>query len=307
MEKLLSEIQKLSKKQACLYSLAVCFCVFYLVTLAPLLSGNSRAAVMANDSAGALPTGTQISVSTLPPDGRLPLASKSSQLGAFSAIGIFSAPAEIKFVCEGEKNIGYFRWSFGDKYSTDGRNTASGPNPRTYHTYSKGGTYHVAVYGYATNEDFEKNVIADSRALDIIIGAPVISPTGWIWPTDGRITSRIGWRWGYEMHEGIDIANRLGTPIVAARDGVVAKTNTSGWGGGYGKYVVIRHADGYYSIYGHLNRVMAKKGDHVLAGEKIGEMGTTGRSTGVHLHFGIGPTIMVDRNVQNPLKLLPKR
>ena len=115
----------------------------------------------------------------------------------------------------------------------------------------------------------------------------------------------------YRMHQGIDIQNTKGTRINAARDGKVVATNSachssaSNCGGGYGNYVVVRHSNGLYSIYAHLSHVNAHVGENVSAGEKIGEMGNTGLTHTVHLHFGIGPTIWVNSNVKDPLKVLP--
>jgi hypothetical protein len=128
-----------------------------------------------------------------------------------------------------------------------------------------------------------------------------ISNTGWIWPTQGMFTSGYGWRWG-RMHKGIDIANSIGTPIVAAKEGVV---ESAGWDdGGYGYLVEIRHADGSLSRYAHNSRILVKTGDAVNQGTAISMMGSTGRSTGPHLHFEILPP---GRGAMNPLHFLPSR
>jgi len=144
----------------------------------------------------------------------------------------------------------------------------------------------------------------------------IIQKNGWQWPAQGKIISVVGMRHQpvtgeYRMHQGIDIQNAKGSRISAARNGRVVATNSacrasaSNCGGGYGNYVVIKHYNGLYSIYAHLSRVNAYIGENVSAGEKIGEMGNTGLTHSVHLHFGIGPTIWVNNNVKNPLKLLP--
>ncbi len=110
-------------------------------------------------------------------------------------------------------------------------------------------------------------------------GAPM---AGKVWPTKGTFTSGFGRRWG-RMHKGIDIAGPTGTPVVAAADGVVVK---SGWdGGGYGKRVDILHADGSRTLYGHNSRLFVAVGQQVRQGQQITAMGSTGRSTGPHLHF----------------------
>lgn len=128
-----------------------------------------------------------------------------------------------------------------------------------------------------------------------------ISRDGWVWPTRGLFSSGFGWRWG-RMHKGIDIANNVGTPIVAAKEGVVS---FSGWhSGGYGYLVSINHADGSRSLYAHNSRILVQVGEPVEQGQPIAQMGSTGRSTGPHLHFEIHPP---GRGAVNPLALLPQR
>lgn len=105
-------------------------------------------------------------------------------------------------------------------------------------------------------------------------------------PARGIFTSGFGPRWG-RMHRGIDIAAPVGTPVVASADGVIV---TSEWNsGGYGNLVEIRHPDGSLTLYGHNNRLLARVGQQVRQGEQIAEMGSTGRSTGPHVHFEIHP------------------
>ena len=103
------------------------------------------------------------------------------------------------------------------------------------------------------------------------------------WPTKGVFTSGYGWRWG-RMHKGIDIANNVGTPIFAAKDGVIAY---AGWSSGYGYLVEMSHRDGSSTRYAHNSRLLVKKGQLVRQGSRISLMGSTGRSTGPHLHFEI--------------------
>ena len=104
-----------------------------------------------------------------------------------------------------------------------------------------------------------------------------------IWPTKGVFTSGYGWRWG-RMHKGIDIANNVGTPIFAAKDGVIA---FAGWSSGYGYLVEMSHGDGSITRYAHSSRLLVKEGQMVPQGTRISLMGSTGRSTGPHLHFEI--------------------
>jgi len=106
----------------------------------------------------------------------------------------------------------------------------------------------------------------------------------WLMPTRGLLTSGYGWRWG-RMHKGIDIANSVGTAIVAVQHG---RVTFSGWSdGGYGYLVEITHQDGSRSLYAHQSRILVREGEEVVQGQQIGEMGSTGRSTGPHLHFEI--------------------
>jgi len=106
----------------------------------------------------------------------------------------------------------------------------------------------------------------------------------YIWPTSGALTSGYGWRWG-RMHRGVDIAAPVGTPVGAAAAGVV---EFAGWNaGGYGNLIEIRHGDGSLTRYAHNNRLWVQRDQHVIQGELIAEIGSTGRSTGPHLHFEI--------------------
>ncbi|MFA5026081.1 MAG: M23 family metallopeptidase [Candidatus Shapirobacteria bacterium] len=110
----------------------------------------------------------------------------------------------------------------------------------------------------------------------------VVGEGNFMWPTSGMITQRYSW-----YHPAVDIANRSNPAIVAAATGTVV---TAGWnGGGYGNYVIIDHGNGYSTLYAHMlnNSMVVKAGDRVTQGQKLGNMGSTGRSTGTHLHFEI--------------------
>lgn len=103
----------------------------------------------------------------------------------------------------------------------------------------------------------------------------------------GRISSGFGWRTHpilgtRKFHDGVDIAAACGTPVPVARGGVVTR---SGRRGGYGLQVEVRHADGTRTSYSHLSRRSVRKGERVTAGQRIGEVGSTGQSTGCHLHL----------------------
>jgi murein DD-endopeptidase MepM/ murein hydrolase activator NlpD len=117
----------------------------------------------------------------------------------------------------------------------------------------------------------------------------------YIMPTQGILTSGYGWRWG-RMHKGIDIAGPVGTPIMAAADGVVV---TAGWNsGGYGYLVKIQHPDNSLTLYAHNSKILIAPGDTVRQGQTIALMGSTGYSTGPHLHFEIHPP---GKGAVNPL------
>jgi murein DD-endopeptidase MepM/ murein hydrolase activator NlpD len=120
-----------------------------------------------------------------------------------------------------------------------------------------------------------------------------------IWPARGSLSSRYGRRWG-RMHQGIDIAGPIGTPIVAAADGVVIASGYSS--GGYGNVVDIEHPDGSVTRYGHNSRLLVGVGQQVKQGQNIAEMGSTGRSTGPHLHFEFHPS---GGQAVNPMAYLP--
>ncbi|MGY1630313.1 M23 family metallopeptidase [Geodermatophilus sp. SYSU D01186] len=102
-------------------------------------------------------------------------------------------------------------------------------------------------------------------------------------PTQGRLTTCFCQRWG-TMHYGIDLAGPLGTPIVAATDGVVIR---AGRASGYGNAVYIQDADGNVHIYGHMRYYSVSAGDLVHAGDQIAKVGNEGQSTGPHLHYEI--------------------
>jgi len=136
-----------------------------------------------------------------------------------------------------------------------------------------------------------------------------INSQGWIWPypADRNTYSAYGWRYHpiyrvRRFHSGADIGGSYGAPIVAARDGVVIMVrnpvqgrNTGG--SGYGNYVVIAHDGQYSTLYGHMKQTLVTVGQEVKAGDRIGLCGSTGTSTGPHLHF----ELMIDGSTTNPI------
>jgi len=130
-----------------------------------------------------------------------------------------------------------------------------------------------------------------------------LAATPSIWPANGEVTSRFGWRsspWGSgsgDWHPGIDIANEMGTPVTAAADGTVVNSN---WFGGYGNMVEIDHGNGIVTIYGHNSQNLVTPGQQVKKGQLIARMGSTGYSTGPHLHY----EIRVNGTAVNPSSFL---
>ena len=140
---------------------------------------------------------------------------------------------------------------------------------------------------------------------------PAPSSSGFIWPTPGYyyISSGFGARWG-TTHKGIDIgdAGIMGASVCASKSGTVtyvynscthnyAKTSSCGCGGGYGNYIIIQHDGTYSTLYGHLTSASVSVGDYVQQGQVIGTVGSTGWSTGAHLHF----EVRVNGKQQDPL------
>lgn len=106
-------------------------------------------------------------------------------------------------------------------------------------------------------------------------------------PTKGWNLSQLFGHTSYEKyHTGIDLNSRSGSVIMASASGTVSFTG-GGWGGGYGNHIIISHGNGYSTLYGHLSKIMVAKGQYVNQGQQIGVMGSTGWSTGTHLHFEI--------------------
>ncbi len=116
---------------------------------------------------------------------------------------------------------------------------------------------------------------------------------GFIWPTVSRVITQY-YHWS---HHGLDIGGRLGSPLYAAMGGTVTR---AGWGTGYGNYVLVDHGGGRKTLYAHMNRIYVKRGQIVAQGDVLGELGTTGWSTGPHLHF----EVIINGVKLNPLSYL---
>lgn len=120
-------------------------------------------------------------------------------------------------------------------------------------------------------------------------GGPAPSSGQLQWPATGSITSPFGMRFHpiekkNKLHTGIDIGAKNGSTVVAAEAGTVLR---AGWNGGYGRYIVIDHGGGLSTLYAHNSKLVVEAGDKVTRGQKIAEVGSTGNSTGPHLHFEV--------------------
>ncbi len=131
-------------------------------------------------------------------------------------------------------------------------------------------------------DSVEAEVAYRERLLKIIPSIPPLEGKWWI-------SSRYGWRRSpisgrREFHRGVDMGGEWGANILATADGRVL---AAGWYGGYGKRVVLEHESGYRTVYAHMSRIYVRKGQRVRKGQPIGRIGSTGRSTGMHLHYEV--------------------
>ncbi|MFD1176548.1 peptidoglycan DD-metalloendopeptidase family protein [Paenibacillus puldeungensis] len=154
--------------------------------------------------------------------------------------------------------------------------------------------------GQVIDEEWLGQEVVKKAAPKIVLrGTKVILGEGsgqFAWPVaSARMTSSYGERWG-RTHKGVDLVSS-NRSILAADDGVVIFTGEKT---GYGNCIIINHKNGYETLYGHLSKISVKKGQVVEKGTKIGVMGSTGRSTGTHLHFEIHE----NGSLQNPMKYL---
>ena len=129
-----------------------------------------------------------------------------------------------------------------------------------------------------------------------------IASTPTVWPVHGVVTSGFGVRTdpftgGTAYHEGIDISTSRGEPVLATADGVVL---LSGWAGEYGRAIEIVHNDRYTTLYGHLEQTLVEEGQQIRRGDRVGLVGSTGRSTAPHLHY----EVHVDGRAVNPLEYI---
>ena len=156
----------------------------------------------------------------------------------------------------------------------------------------------VAGFGALSSASDLKNSSLETLLAHLEENSARLLQTPSIAPTRGWMTSTFGYRTSpftgnREFHRGIDIAGRAGTPIVATADGVV---QFAGKRRAFGNSVILRHGYGVETKYGHLEQVLVHEGDKIKRGQKVGLMGSTGRSTGPHVHY----QVEVNRKPVNP-------
>jgi len=176
-------------------------------------------------------------------------------------------------------------YSVGKKYDLD-ENQVQAIIDYPFNEFLNDETFELATGQYLLVPGGIKKDTAIARSVRY---SPVLTPDAgtvtasgnFIWPASGRITQ------GYRFyHKAIDIANKAGGAVLAADSGTVT---VAGWvdGYGYGNRVIINHGNGFVTLYAHMRSVQVRQGQRVNRGDLIGQMGSSGRSTGVHLHFEI--------------------
>lgn len=192
-------------------------------------------------------------------------------------------------------------------YLSPGQELKIPPVSGVIHVVKKGDTVQSIAKKYSGDEEkiIEFNGLPRDGALqigqEIIVPEGKIQIAGQIIPYSSRVRfARLpelvgffilptqGFNWGI-LHgrNGVDIANFCGTPIYAAAPGAVIAAQQTGWNGGAGKYIKISHGNELYTLYAHLSRLLVSGGESVSRGQLIGLMGSTGLSTGCHLHFEV--------------------
>jgi len=182
------------------------------------------------------------------------------------------------------------------------------------HKVERGDTIYTIAKKYDANPqavvDFPFNDFANPQTFSLVEGQMIIVPDGvkpeersttprqpryiartgneavvggFAWPVRGTMNQYFSW-----YHRGVDLGSPVGTPVLAATDGVVSQVYTSGWNGGYGTHVIISGSNGYTTLYAHMSAVNVSSGQSVSAGQTVvGWVGMTGRTTGPHLHFEV--------------------
>lgn len=179
-------------------------------------------------------------------------------------------------------------YSIAKRYDTEAQGMVDFP----FNTFSNDETFELAIGQIVIVPDGIKpaETITSPRIRQITPDAGFVVASGnFVWPTSGTISQNFAW-----YHPGLDIANKAGPNILAADAGVVTYSGCLNWG--YGCHLKIDHGNGYTTLYGHLSQMYVNVGQRVARGNLIGKMGSTGRSTGTHLHFEVA---------KNGMKLSP--
>ena len=167
---------------------------------------------------------------------------------------------------------------------------------------NKGDTLWDIAKRYNTTVKNIKNVNPTVNAKKLIVGSYIfLTATSHVelnfkWPLLGTITSPFGMR-NNKLHKGLDIAANTGTKIKASATGIVVE---AGWHNSYGYYVLISHINGYQTRYAHCSKLLVKKGQQISSQQTIALVGSTGKSTGPHVHF----EIIKNSKHQNPINYL---
>lgn len=191
----------------------------------------------------------------------------------------------ITYTVDGGDTLSSIGWTYGLKIST-----IKAANGLTSDTIKPGQKLKLPPQDLSSSALAKLSTTAAKTAFKGTFGKPV---SGWdVSQVFGRTSFE---RW----HTGIDFTSRSGRTIFASASGQVVATNR-GWGGGYGNHIIINHGNGFTTLYGHLSQINVSRGQWVNQGQVIGIMGTTGWSTGVHLHF----EIRKNGGAQNPMNYL---
>jgi murein DD-endopeptidase MepM/ murein hydrolase activator NlpD len=181
---------------------------------------------------------------------------------------------------------------------------ASGVQKETQTVHGRGGPAHPvdSAAALAALESKTARLERDLRTYEDFLRRSGNTPA--IWPVVGKLESGVGGRRNpfggrrYEYHEGQDIDAAYGTPVQVAATG---KVTIAGWQRGYGNVVYVDHGNGLSTRYGHLSKIEVRVGDAVTRGQTIGLVGSTGRSTGPHLHY----EVRINNQPVNPKQYLP--
>ncbi len=194
--------------------------------------------------------------------------------------------ATITYTVEGGDTISSIGWKYGLKIST-----IKGANGLTSDNIKPGQKLKLPPQDLSASALAKISGSTAQTAFKGTFGRPT---RGW-----GCMSQPFGHTSFEQWHTGIDLTSRCGLAVIASASGRVSKA-AGGWGGGYGKHIIINHGDGFSTLYGHMSDLWVKPGQWVNQGQQIGVMGNTGWSTGTHVHF----EIRKGGTAQNPLNYL---